>query len=78
VYAKTCQLDIFAALARQRGFTDLNKDGTINILDIFIVASAFGSRPGDLNWNSIADLDKNGIIDILDIFAVAQDYGKTV
>lgn len=41
------------------------------------MARAFGSRPGDPNWNEIADIDKNGIINILDIAAVAKDYGKT-
>jgi hypothetical protein len=56
--------------------TDLNKDGTVNILDIFIVAQAFGSKPGDKNWNSTADLNKNGTVNIVDIFAVAWDFGK--
>jgi hypothetical protein len=55
---------------------DLNLDGTVNILDIFIVAQAFGSKPGDTNWNVVADIEKNGIIDILDIFVVAREYGK--
>jgi len=58
--------------------TDLNKDGTVNILDIAIVASAFGSRPGDSGWNPDADLDGNEIINIIDISAVAIDFGKTV
>jgi hypothetical protein len=78
VRAKTYQLDIFAALARPRGFTDLNKDGKVNILDIFIVAQAFGSKPGDQNWNQTADLNKDGSMNILDMFAVAWDFGKTV
>ena len=56
--------------------TDINKDGTVNILDIFIVANAFGSKPGDPNWNATADLNKNDIINILDVFKVAMDYGK--
>jgi parallel beta-helix repeat protein len=57
---------------------DLNKDGAVNILDIFIVATAYGSKPGDPNWNAITDLDNNGAINILDIFIIARDYGKTV
>ena len=58
--------------------TDLNQDGTVNILDIAILARAYGCKPGDQNWNFTADLDKNGIINILDISMVARDYGKTV
>jgi len=57
--------------------TDLNKDGTVNILDIFIVAKAFGTTPGVANWNATADLNKDGTVNILDIFAVAWDFGKT-
>jgi PKD repeat protein len=58
--------------------TDLNKDGVVNILDIFIVAQAFGSKPGDSNWNVTADVNEDGTVNILDIFAVAWDFGKTV
>jgi hypothetical protein len=57
---------------------DLNFDGVVNILDISLVARAFGTKPGDPNWNETADLDKNGVINILDITTVARDYGKTV
>jgi len=57
---------------------DVNRDGRVNILDIFAVARAFGSKPGDPNWNQAADLDNNGVINILDIFAVAKDFGKTM
>ena len=63
---------------KMRYLNDLNGDGTINILDIFPVAMAFGSKPGDENWNQIADLNKDGTVNILDIFAVAWDFGKTV
>jgi PKD repeat protein len=67
--------------------TDLNKDGTVNIMDIAIVARAYGSHgpdipnPGDppsSNWNAIADMDKNGWINIIDIATVAKDYGKSL
>jgi hypothetical protein len=58
--------------------TDLNRDGTVNILDIFIVAKAFGAKPGDQNWSATADVDKNGQINILDIFMIAWEYGKVI
>jgi hypothetical protein len=57
---------------------DLNRDGTVNILDIFVAAMAFGSKQGDPNWNVLADLDKSGTVDILDMFKIAWNYGKTV
>jgi len=58
--------------------TDLNKDGTVNIMDIAIVAKAYGTKLGDEEWNEIADMDKNGEINIIDIAKVAKDYGKTI
>ncbi len=57
--------------------TDLNKDGIVDSLDLVIVASAYGSKPGDANWNEIADIDNNGCINIYDFCAVAKDLGKT-
>jgi hypothetical protein len=57
---------------------DLNRDAEVDILDVFPVAIAFGSKPEDLNWNQIADINKDDTVNILDIFAVAWDFGKTV
>jgi hypothetical protein len=55
---------------------DLNGDGKVNILDITIVAKAFGSKIGDSTWNPNADMDNNGTINILDISKVALEFGK--
>jgi hypothetical protein len=60
------------------GDADLNSDGTVNILDISIVARSFGSRLDDPNWNQTADLNNDDMINILDITLVAKDYGKAV
>ena len=57
---------------------DLNKDGAVNIMDIAIVARAYGTQPGDGRWNEKADLDNNGIINIVDVSIVAKDFGKTI
>jgi hypothetical protein len=57
---------------------DLDGNGAVNIIDIAIVARAFGSKSGDTRWNSIADLDGNGVINIIDVSMVAKQFGKTV
>jgi len=58
--------------------SDVNGDGIINIQDILIAALAFGSRPGDSNWNPHVDLNQDGIINILDLVIAAVHFGKTV
>ena len=55
---------------------DINGDNMVDILDIAMVARAYGSYPGHSRWNANADLDNNNIIDILDIAKVARNYGK--
>jgi len=55
---------------------DINGDGTVNILDISLVARAFGSEPGHPNWNAAADLNNDEVISIVDIYMVAKEYGK--
>jgi len=56
---------------------DLNSDGLIDIVDIVIVALAFGSRPGDPNWNPYADLNEDGLVDIVDLVMIALHFGET-
>jgi hypothetical protein len=57
--------------------TDLNKDGKVDIQDLRIVTTAFGSNSGDSNWNKAADLDSTGWVNILDVTIVAKNYGRT-
>jgi hypothetical protein len=45
---------------------DINGDGTVNVLDAIVLASAFGSTPQDKNWNPLADLNDDGVVNILD------------
>lgn len=45
---------------------DLNKDGTINLYDSILFASAYPSKPNDARWNPDADLNKDGAVDLFD------------
>ena len=57
--------------------TDLNNDGGVDIVDLYMVASAFGTEPGDSRWNKEADMDGNDKINILDLANIAVDFGRT-
>lgn len=35
---------------------DMNGDRTLNLYDAVLLVAAYGSRPGDPNWNPDADL----------------------
>lgn len=57
-------------------YTDIDRNGHVNILDISTAAKAFGSKMGDSNYNRYADINEDNWINILDISAVAKDFGK--
>jgi peptide/nickel transport system substrate-binding protein len=57
---------------------DLNGDGTINMLDMFAVARAFGTHPGGAGWSTLADLNDDRVINIVDIFCVARNFGQKI
>ena len=62
--------------ARLQG--DLNGDGIVDIFDVVTVSIAFGSEPGDPNWNQAADLNNDDVVDIYDVVTVATNFGKTL
>lgn len=55
---------------------DLNDDCIVSITDVVIAATAFGSRPGDWNWNPIADLNGDNIVNIVDLVRIGINFGK--
>ncbi|MDH5690708.1 MAG: hypothetical protein OEY81_04710, partial [Candidatus Bathyarchaeota archaeon] len=54
---------------------DINLDLKVDIIDIAIVAKAFGTELGRPRWNPSADVRKDFIINIIDISAVASKFG---
>ncbi len=55
---------------------DVNGDGNVNIYDIVLAATAYGSRLGDENWNPDVDLaPRYGFINIYDLVTITALYG---
>lgn len=59
-------------------FGDLNFDGTVNIVDISIIACSYGSTPEDEKWNPRADVNHDEEVNIVDIATVAVEFGKKI
>jgi hypothetical protein len=61
---------IRAQHAMKKQFGDVNADCRVNLIDCIIVANAFGSCPGQRNWNLMADLNGDNKIDMRDCLIV--------
>jgi hypothetical protein len=56
---------------------DINGDNVVNILDLGLLADAFGSDPSSAKWNPDADLNDDGTVNISDLGLLADSFGKT-
>jgi hypothetical protein len=55
---------------------DVNQDGVVNIQDLTIVLSGFGSITGSPNYNPTADVNTDGQIDVTDMVTVLEHFGE--
>lgn len=53
---------------------DLNGDFCVKLVDLVILACAYGSEPGSLSWNPNADIDNNHSVGLSDLVIVAKHY----
>jgi len=56
---------------------DLDGDYSVLLEDLVLLAKAYGSRPGDPNWNINADIEGNGVVGLSDLVILAKHYGET-
>jgi len=54
---------------------DVNWDGVIDGTDLDLIREAYGSSPGDPNWNPDADLNGDNFVDVMDISICAGNQG---
>jgi hypothetical protein len=56
---------------------DIDGNGIVDIFDAIKCGSAFGSKPGDANWNALADLNHDNVVDIFDAIMLGAHFGQT-
>jgi len=57
---------------------DVDADGQVNVFDAIAVVNAFGSQPGDPNWDPQADFDGNGQVDVFDAITLVNNFGRSL
>jgi len=53
---------------------DLNEDGKVDILDLYVLCRAYGSYPEYERWNAKADINNDGKVNILDAVIIAKSF----
>lgn len=53
---------------------DVDASGKVDVVDLAIVALAYGSTPLSTNWNPRADIDANGMVNVIDLATLALFY----
>ncbi len=56
---------------------DVNRDGTVDILDLVKIVIVFGSDSTSQAWNPNCDLNGDEFVDILDLALAASHFGET-
>ena len=55
---------------------DINGDYTVSLQDLATLAKAYGSKPGDPNWNPNADINGDNRVNLQDLVILALHYGQ--
>ena len=56
---------------------DVDGDGTVGLTDLVSLAQAYGSKPGDPNWNTEADLNNDNRVNLVDLVTCGFHYGES-
>jgi hypothetical protein len=54
---------------------DVNGDNKVNYIDLFALADAYGSEPGDGNWDERCDFNDDDKVNYEDLFTLGDYYG---
>ena len=69
-FARDAEYSMFPPTAKEQSATaDVNRDGTVDVMDLIIVAKQIG---GNADANSPADVNGDGVVDVSDVIQIIQ------
>jgi PKD repeat protein len=55
---------------------DVNGDGKVDMVDLWLVQKAYGTREGQPGWDPRYDVNRDGKVDMIDLWIVQKHYGE--
>ncbi len=55
---------------------DLNRDGSVNAIDLLIMAHSWLKSEGEVGYDPAADINGDNTVNAIDLLALAKDWGK--
>ena len=77
IKANTADNTFIDATVHVKILGDVNGDDKVDASDLSDLNEAYGSEPGDPNWNSNCDFNGDDRVDALDLFDVSKNFGKS-
>jgi uncharacterized repeat protein (TIGR02543 family) len=56
---------------------DVNGNGRVDFIDLFLITLSLGTRPGQWRWNPACDINGDLRVNLVDLFIAILNFGKT-
>ena len=57
---------------------DINRDSSVDVVDLLTFADAWNSVKGDARYNALCDFNSDNSVDLVDLLALAGSWGRTL
>ena len=57
---------------------DINRDNSVDMLDVLALAGAWGCATGDASYSVPCDFNGDGYVDVIDLLILANSWGRTL
>jgi hypothetical protein len=59
-------------------FCDVNRDASVDVVDLLYLVDAFGSVEGDATYDARCDFNADGSVDVVDLLYMVENFGRTI